>query len=92
MLELRELIGGPCGQFVAPAGEADGLVSLRHRAHRLVEVVKIGQIHMVEHHQQVDVAVRPDLATQITTLQSHAQQAFAERLSQCRHRQRLPFT
>ena len=87
VLELRELIGGPRGQFVTSAGETDGLSAFRHRAHRLVEAVKIGQLHMVEHHQQIDVAVRPGLATQIAALQSHAQQTFAECLPQCRHRQ-----
>ena len=90
VLELRELIGGPRGQFVTSAGETDGLSAFRHRAHRLVEAVKIGQLHMVEHHQQIDVAVRPGLATQIAALQSHAQQTFAECLPQCRHRQRPP--
>ena len=31
LLELCKLVGGPCDQFVAPAGEPDSLAALRHR-------------------------------------------------------------
>lgn len=57
-----------------------------------MEVVKIGQIHVAEHHQQIDVAIRSGLATQVAALHSREQQTFAERLLQCRHRQRFPAT
>ena len=49
-----------------------------------MECVQIIDRHLVEHHQQIDIAIRRSLAAQITPLQSQAKQALAECCLQCR--------